>query len=113
MLGLSTKPRRPDMAKSKKSKVATKWIDDEEETIRRRARIETSRVLYDLNCKDAYHLISLFLRGPDYLDNFEIMFDMTDEDMKKLELLRGPHGYTLLKAGLARWGVVVKLKSDV
>ncbi len=86
------------------------WIDDEGETIRRRARIDTSKVLYNLNCSDAYHLMSLFLRGDD--KNFDIMSDLTDEDLKKLELLRGPHGYTLLKAGLARWGVVVKLKSD-
>lgn len=92
--------------------ISQEWINDEEETIRRRARIETSRVLYDFNCKDAYHLMSLFLRGPNYRDNFDIMFDLTAEDMKKLELLRGPHGYALLKAGLAKRGVVVKLTSD-
>jgi hypothetical protein len=56
-----------------------------------------------------YKHLTLFLRGRD--PDFEIMSDMTIEDIKKLELLSGPHALTILKIGLLRRGISFKIRA--
>lgn len=48
-----------------------------------------------------YRLLKLFLRGAEY-KIFNIFDGMTEEDRKKLEMLSGPHGYTIWRAFLER-----------
>lgn len=75
-----------------------------------RARTRAHANLNKLGMDDInYNYLSLFLRGG--LPGFDIMNDMTEEDTKKLELLSGEHGLTILKIGLLRQGVSLKLRA--
>jgi hypothetical protein len=71
------------------------------------ARVAAYQNLMSLGFRDpGYVNISLFLRGPD--PKFRICEHMTEEDIKRLEPLSGPHGLTILKAGLLRRGLSLK-----
>jgi hypothetical protein len=74
------------------------------------ARVCAHNNLLMLGIDDSdYDYLSRFLRGKD--KNFDIMKEMTDEDVKKLELLTGPHAVAVLKMGLLRHGVSLKLRT--
>jgi hypothetical protein len=69
----------------------------------RRARLDASGNLRKMGIDfHNYHILALFLRGT---ENFAIQHDMTEEDIKKLELLSGPYAVTILKMVLIRNGV--------
>jgi hypothetical protein len=75
-------------------------------TMKARVNAHNNLLMLGIN-DDDYGLLSRFLRGDN--PDFDIMQDMTEEDIKKLELLTGPHAIAILKVGLLRQGTSLKL----
>jgi hypothetical protein len=67
----------------------------------RLARIEANHSLeQNVDTENTYALLTKLLRPGD--KNFNILTDMTDEDIRLCNLLTGPNGYAVYKMLLAR-----------